>query len=125
MNAGTFLLAMVGGGVGASIRFVLDGRIMRTVHTGYPWGTFTINVTGSLVLGFLTGLANSSVLDASWLFILGEGALGGYTTFSTAMVDIVHMLQKRTNGGPVWNGIVVLVLAVAAAVIGLLIGRAF
>ncbi|MFV0318887.1 MAG: fluoride efflux transporter CrcB [Microbacterium sp.] len=124
MTAGVFLLAAVGGGVGAALRFVIDGLVNRRVTSGYPWGTFVINATGSLILGFLTGLADSSLLDASWLFILGGGVMGGYTTFSTAMVDTVHMLQKRTYGRALWNAFGMLVLTVALALAGLLLGRA-
>ncbi|QEW00440.1 fluoride efflux transporter CrcB [Microbacterium caowuchunii] len=124
MNAGVFLLAVLGGGIGASLRFILDGLIMRRVHNGYPWGTFIINSTGSLILGFLTGLSDSSVLDSAWLFIIGGGVMGGYTTFSTAMVDTVHMLQKRTYGRALWNAIGMIVVTVVLALLGLLLGRA-
>ncbi len=72
----------------------------------------------------LIGLADSSVLDAQWPFILGGGVMGGYTTFSAAMVDTVHMLQKRTYGRALLNGIGMLVLTVALALLGLLLGRA-
>ena len=123
MNA-VFLLAIVGGGIGAATRFVIDGLIMRHANSGFPWGTFIINTTGSLLLGFLTGLSDSSLLDASWLMVLGGGVMGGYTTFSTAMVDTVHMIQKRTYGRALWNGIGMLVVTVAAALLGLLVGRA-
>ncbi|MCR2792064.1 CrcB family protein [Microbacterium sp. zg.Y625] len=124
MTFGVFLLAVVGGGLGAAIRFVTDGLIMRRVTSGYPWGTFVINSVGSLLLGFLTGLSDSSVLDAAWLTILGGGVMGGFTTFSTAMVDTVHMLQKRTYGRFFANSLGMLVLTVLLAVVGLAIGRA-
>ena len=124
MNAGLFLLVVVGGGLGASLRFVIDGLIMRRVTSGFPWGTFVINATGSLLLGFLTGLADSSVLDAAWLAVLGTGVMGGYTTFSTAMVDVVHMLQRRTFGRAAWNAVGMLVVTVLLAIAGLAIGRA-
>ena len=124
MTIGVFLLAVVGGGLGAAIRFVTDGIIMRRVSSGYPWGTFVINSVGSLLLGFLTGLSDSSVLDAAWLTILGGGFMGGFTTFSTAMVDTAHMLQKRTYGRFLANSLGMLVLTVLLAVVGLAIGRA-
>lgn len=124
MSAGLFLLVVVGGGLGASLRFVIDGLIMRRVTSGFPWGTFVINATGSLLLGFLTGLADSSVLDAAWLAVLGTGVMGGYTTFSTAMVDVVHMLQRRTFGRAAWNAVGMLVVTVLLAIAGLAIGRA-
>ena len=124
MNIGVFLLAALGGGIGAGLRFVIDGLIMRRVKSGYPLGTFVINVTGSFVLGLLTGLSDSSLLDAYWLFILGGGVMGGYTTFSTAMVDTVYMLQKRTYGRALWNAFGTLLITVIVALIGLLLGQA-
>ncbi|QEW04140.1 fluoride efflux transporter FluC [Microbacterium lushaniae] len=124
MSIGIFLLAALGGGLGAALRFTTDGLVMRNVHSGYPWGTFVINSTGSLLLGFLTGLSDSSVLDADWLFVLGGGLMGGFTTFSTAMVDTVHMLQKRTFGRFFANSLGMLVLTVVLAFVGLAIGRA-
>lgn len=123
MNVGVFALVVLGGGIGASLRFVLDGVIMRRIRNGYPVGTFVINTTGALLLGFLTGLADSSVLDADWLFILGGGVMGGYTTFSTAMVDTVHLLQKRTYDRALLNSIGLIVLTVLLALLGLVVGR--
>lgn len=122
MSAGLFLLAMLGGGVGAVARFVIDGLIMRHVRSGFPWGTFVINTTGSLILGFLTGLAAGSA-DAPWLFVLGGGVLGGYTTFSTAMVDTVHMIHARTWGRSLVNSVGMIIVTVVAATLGLLLGR--
>lgn len=124
MSAGFFLLAVLGGGIGATARFVVDGLVMRRVSGGFPWGTFAINVSGSLILGFLTGLAGSSLLDSPWLFVLGSGVVGGYTTFSTAMVDTVHLLQKGASRRFVANSLGMLVVTVAVAVLGLLVGRA-
>lgn len=124
MTAATFVVAALGGGIGAALRFVIDGVVMRRAQTGYPWGTFVINATGSLVLGLLTGLADSSLLHSSWLFILGSGVIGGYTTFSTVMVDTVSMLQKRTYGRALWNAFGMLVLTGILALSGLLLGRA-
>ncbi|WP_029145832.1 fluoride efflux transporter CrcB [Microbacterium luticocti] len=123
MNPGLFLLIAVGGGVGASVRFTLDGIIMRRAGGTYPWGTFVINTSGAILLGFLTGMADSSVLDAQWMQVLGVGCMGGYTTFSTAMVDTVHMLQKQKFSLALGNSIGMLVLTVLGAWLGLMLGR--
>ncbi|MGX5696443.1 fluoride efflux transporter FluC [Agromyces soli] len=122
MSPAVFLLAVLGGGVGAAIRFVVDGLVMRHVHSGYPWGTFVINTTGSFLLGLLTGMSDSSLLSSSWLFVLGEGVMGGYTTFSTATIDTVHLLQKRRFGRALWSSVGLIVVGVTAAVIGLQFG---
>ena len=123
VSAGIFVLTMVGGGLGAATRFIVDGLIMRRAGAGFPWGTFTINSSGSLLLGLLTGLAGSSLVDADAAFVLGVGFLGAYTTFSTAMVDTVHMLQKRTFGRAGANAVVMLLVSVGLAAAGLAIGR--
>jgi CrcB protein len=123
VNTGIFLLATLGGGIGACLRFIIDGLIMRKVQNGFPLGTFLINTSGSFLLGFLTGLAASSVINSAWLFVLGGGILGGYTTFSTAMVDTVHLLHARRWSMAIINGLAMIVLTVLAGLIGLDIGR--
>lgn len=125
MNPALFLLIVVAGGLGSLVRFVVDGVIARSIKTGFPWGIFVINTTGSLLLGFFTGLADSSVIDAPLLFIAGAGFLGGYTTFSTAMVDTVAMLRERRYGAALLNGGGLLLIGVAAAALGLAVGRSF
>jgi hypothetical protein len=61
----------------------------------YPVGTTVINVTGSFLLGLLGGLALQHGLPTSWHLVLGTGFLGGYTTFITASVETVRLLQDR------------------------------
>lgn len=124
MNLAVWILIAVGGGIGACLRFIIDGLITRHVRSGFPWGILVINVVGSLILGLFTGLAGSSILDVHWLVILGGGVIGGFTTFSTAMVDTVKMLERRTWGRFAANAFGMLVLAVAAAMLGLALGRA-
>jgi len=123
MSGSVFLLVMLGGGIGAALRFIIDGLIMRRVTSGYSWGTFVINSTGSFLLGLLTGLSDSSVLSADWLAVLGGGVMGGYTTFSTAMVDTVHMIQHRTYGRALFNAFGMIVVTVLLALLGLVLGR--
>lgn len=122
MNAGLFLLAILGGGIGASLRFVVDGLVGGS---RFPWGTLVVNVTGSFVLGLLTGLAQSSVLDAPWLFVLGGGLMGGYTTFSAPAVATAEMLIRREGGRALLNGVGTLLLTITAALAGLALGCAF
>jgi CrcB protein len=71
------------GAVGAYARFAVAATITRRWPGAFPWGTFAVNLTGGFVLGVLTGLGVTG--DA--LFVLGTGFLGGYTTFSTWMVE--------------------------------------
>lgn len=121
MTLGLFLLAVAGGGLGASLRFVVDALV--PARGGYPWGTLVVNITGSFVLGLLTGLAQSSLLDAPWLFVLGGGLMGGYTTFSAPMVATAEMLLRREGGRALVNSVGMLALTVLAAFAGLVLGR--
>jgi CrcB protein len=117
-----FALLSLAGGLGAVCRYTLDGVIRARTAGTTPWGTMTINLTGSLVLGLLTGLAAASLLPDSWFAAVGVGFLGGYTTFSTASVETIRILQERRWGSGVAVGLGTLIAAVALAGLGLWIG---
>jgi CrcB protein len=117
-----FLAISVAGGVGAALRLAVDGALRPRIRAAYPLGTTVINVTGSLALGFLVGLAFTGGLSAEWRLVLGTGLLGGYTTFSTASVETVRLLQSRRFAAALANGLGMLVLSVLAASLGLWAG---
>ncbi|PCC45795.1 fluoride efflux transporter CrcB [Brevibacterium aurantiacum] len=117
-----FIALALAGGIGAAARMLLDGIIKSRVSSGIPWGTITINVSGSLVLGLLTGLASSAIVPESWHQIIGTGFLGGYTTFSTASFETVRLIQERRWALSLFSGLGALVIATAAAGLGLWIG---
>lgn len=77
------LLVFLGGGVGSSLRYLL-GKYLNSTETGIPWGTFTANILGSLLIGIILGLAaKNDTLTQSQTLILATGFCGGFTTFST------------------------------------------
>lgn len=117
-----FIALALAGGIGTAARMLLDGIIKSRVSSGIPWGTITINVSGSLVLGLLTGLASSAIVPESWQQIIGTGFLGGYTTFSTASFETVRLIQERRWALSLFSGLGALVIATAAAGLGLWIG---
>lgn len=82
----TALLVVVGGGLGALARYWLSGVVQRRVGS-FPWGTMVVNLTGALFLGVALGLAEGGDLQAAMRDPLAIGVLGGYTTFSTWMVE--------------------------------------
>lgn len=117
-----FLLLAVAGGVGAGVRFLVDGLIRSRLKTAFPWATTIINVSGSLVLGFLTGLTLSHLLPTDLSIVIGTGFLGGYTTFSTASYETVQLVKQGRHGAAFTSGVVMLVLSVAVAALGLWVG---
>ncbi|MET4051961.1 CrcB protein [Frigoribacterium sp. PvP054] len=110
------------GGVGAALRFVVDGLVKDRLGSSHPWGTTVVNVSGSFALGLLTGLALQGVVGPEWKAVLGTGLLGGYTTFSTASVETVRLLAAGRRGAAVANGLGMLVVCVAVASLGLWLG---
>jgi CrcB protein len=111
----------VAGGLGAVARLVLDGAVREwTEATGL--GTMLVNLTGSLLLGLVAGLASASVLPEALRLVLGTGFLGGYTTFSTASVETVRLLQQRRGAASLVHGLGMLVGSVALAGLGTWLG---
>ncbi|WP_374008809.1 fluoride efflux transporter CrcB [Leifsonia sp. LS-T14] len=123
MTALLVIAVAAAGGVGAVARLVFDGALRSWLRVGYPIGTTIINVTGSFLLGLVTGLALAHGLPAEWRAVLGTGFLGGYTTFSTASYETVRLAQQRRYRAALVNGIGMLALALAAAGLGLWLGQ--
>lgn len=111
-------LIAVFGGAGAATRFVVDGLIRARWSTALPLGTMTINVTGSLLLGFLAGASHAGGFGGDVLDAAAIGFCGGYTTFSTAMVETVRFVQGGDYRRAVLNTLGTGVLTVAAAAVG-------
>lgn len=118
------MLALAGG-LGAGTRFTMDGLLRSWLRTALPVGTMIINTTGSLLIGFLAGLVLVHHADPGLEIVLGTGFMGGYTTFSTASFETVRLIQTGRTGFALINGVGTMVLTVAAAILGLVIGRAF
>ena len=116
------LVLGVAGGFGAVARFVLDGVIRAPVRGVLPIGTMTVNISGSLLLGLLTGLVLAAALPSSWLLIGGTGFLGGYTTFSTASSETIRLIQAGHIKAAVLSGVGTALVATATAGLGLWIG---
>ncbi|MTK31139.1 fluoride efflux transporter CrcB [Nocardia seriolae] len=88
----TLLLVALGAMVGAPLRYLTD-RFVQTRHDSvFPWGTFTVNIAGSLILGAITGAA----LSTPWMMLLGTGFCGALTTYSTFSFETVRLAEQRT-----------------------------
>ena len=75
------LLVFLGGGIGSALRYAI-GRIFNTSSAGYPWGTFSVNIIGSLLIGVFMGIAlKNNNLSENQTLLLVTGLCGGFTTF--------------------------------------------
>jgi CrcB protein len=106
------------GGAGSVVRFLADGVVASAAGRDFPLGTLAVNVSGAMILGFLTGLA----LGHDQALLAGTAAVGSYTTFSTWMFETDRLAEERQYGRAAGNVIVSLILGVAAAALGRLIG---
>jgi CrcB protein len=106
------------GGAGSVARFMVDGLVSAAADRDFPFGTLVVNISGAVFLGLLTGLA----LSGDQALLAGTAAVGSYTTFSTWMLETQRMAEERKLGAVIANLAVSLVLGVAAAALGRLIG---
>lgn len=119
------LAAVLGSGVGALARYEVGGAVQRRTRGARPWGTATVNLLGAALLGLLTGLHGSGRLGADPVTILGTGFCGGFTTFSTWMVESVRLGEEGAAAGLIAVAVNVagmLVVGVAAAAAGASLG---
>lgn len=119
MSPLAWIAFVVAGAIGAPVRYLVDGAISDRVGGTFPWGTFVVNATGSLALGFLTGLALYHAFPATPKVVLGTGFCGAYTTFSTFSFETVRLAQEGALGAAIRNAAGTLLTGAAAAAVGL------
>lgn len=106
-------------GLGAMCRYLLDQVVQHRHDQTFPWGTFVVNVTGSFLLGLVTGLALHHGLSRAPTVIIGSGFAGGYTTWSTYMWESVALTEAGAGLQAAANVIGSLAAGLAAAAAGL------
>jgi fluoride exporter len=107
------------GGAGSVLRFLVDGLVTARAGGRFPLGTLVINLSGAAILGLLSGLA----LSPGAALLGGTAAVGSYTTFSTWMFETERLAEERERSRVWANVLVSLILGVAAAALGRLIGE--
>ncbi|MCV6628365.1 MAG: fluoride efflux transporter CrcB [Flavobacteriaceae bacterium] len=90
------LLVFIGGGFGSACRFLLSKWIQQQHQHPFPIGTFTVNFTGSLLIGFLFGIsAKYSNWNQQYMLLLVTGFCGGFTTFSSFAYEKIELLKNQ------------------------------
>lgn len=108
------------GGCGALARFGLTLFVADRLHPHLPLGTMAVNVSGAFLLGLLVGAG----LDGDARLVLGAGALGSYTTFSTWMLETQRVGEAGKGRLAVANVLLSIALGLAAVYLGRLLGTA-
>jgi fluoride exporter len=120
----SYLLVFFGGGLGASLRHVVNLTCARCLGPGFPWGTFIINISGSTVMGLIAGyLAFKGEASQPWRLFLMTGILGGYTTFSAFSLDTAVLYERGELGLAAAYVLGSVVLSIAGLFAGLALMR--
>ncbi len=117
---GGWLWVMLGSALGGSVRFLVSGLVARRIGETFPWGTVTVNVTGSLLIGLVAG---SGVLGdgLAWQFA-AVGFLGSYTTVSSFSLQTLALARENAFRRALANIALSLLSCLLAAGAGLFLG---
>jgi CrcB protein len=118
MSLPVFIGIALLGGVGAVLRFVVDGGLSSRLAASFPAGTLAVNLSGSLLLGVIVG----AEVSGDGLHLLALGLLGGFTTFSTWVYESHRLTEAGLGQIAILNVVSSLVLGLGAAWLGLEIG---
>lgn len=119
MSPAAWVAFIAAGAIAAPVRYLVDGAIGDRTGGVFPWGTFVVNVSGSLMLGFLTGLTLYHAFPAEPRIVLGTGFCGAYTTFSTFTFETVRLVEEGATNEALRNISATLLTGSAAAAAGL------
>ncbi|EOJ3675654.1 fluoride efflux transporter CrcB [Vibrio parahaemolyticus] len=109
----------LGGAIGACSRYLVSEFCVLLFGRGFPYGTLTVNVVGSFIMGLLFAAFESEILATEpWRQVIGLGFLGALTTFSTFSMDNVLLMQQGAFFKMGLNILLNVVLSISAAWIG-------
>lgn len=115
----TVLLVALGAAIGAPLRYLADRMIQSRHESAFPWGTLTVNIAGSLLLGLLAGLPAGRAASA----LLGTGFCGALTTYSTFSYETLYLARSGLRRHALANVVVSILAGLGAAYVGLLLGQ--
>ncbi len=120
----TLLAVLVGGALGAPLRYLTDRWVQSRHDSVLPWGTFAVNVVGSGVLG-VTAAAVDAASGPAWVLpLVGVGFCGGLTTFSTFGFETLRLVEEGSVGAAALNSLGSVVVGLAACAGGWYVGGA-
>lgn len=114
------LLVIAGAAVGAPLRYLTDRAVQARHDTVFPWGTFSVNVVGSLILGIVAGAASSAAVPHQVRLLVGTGFCGALTTYSTFSYETLRLIEQDAKLFAAAN----VVASIVAGLGGLFLGAA-
>ncbi|MFJ9849807.1 fluoride efflux transporter CrcB [Streptomyces sp. NPDC101150] len=118
-----WLLVVAGAAVGAPLRFLTDRLVQSRHDSVFPWGTFTVNVAGSLILGLLTGAVTAGAASPHVQLLLGTGLCGALTTYSTFSYETLRLAVDGARFYAAANAVASVVAGLGAAFAGVACAR--
>ena len=119
-----WLLVVAGAMVGAPLRYLTDRAVQSRHDSVFPWGTFVVNVTGSLILGLLTGAVAEGAAGSSLQLLLGTGLCGALTTYSTFSYETLRLTETGAGLYAAANVVASVTAGLGAAFAGVSVARA-
>jgi CrcB protein len=124
MHMTRILAIAAGGAIGAVLRYWTSTAVHARLGTAFPYGTLTVNMMGSLLMGFLyIWLLERLVEGPALRAFLLVGLLGAFTTFSTFSMETLNLVETGQAGKALVNILASLTLCIGAAGLGVLIAR--
>ena len=119
-----YLIIALGSAIGGALRHAVNVGAARVLGTGWPYGTFTVNVVGSLAMGVIAGaFALRANASQAWVLFLTTGVLGGFTTFSAFSLDVALLVERGRLDATASYLLGSVIVSVAALFLGLAIVR--
>ena len=115
----------LGGGIGSICRYVMALAIGKWIDASFPWGTFVINVLGSLLIGLFLGMFDKSLFNDTSKLLLITGFCGGFTTFSAFSSENVNLLMAGQWFTALVYSLLSVLLGIAAVWLGYKLSAAF
>jgi fluoride exporter len=124
MNLYSFLLVGIGGFFGSVARYATSRSIDLKLNSIFPYGTMTVNIVGSFILGIVIAWTSKKTDGAENLRLLfATGFCGGFTTFSAFAFENLNLLQQRMIGSAFLYALISLILGVVAVYTGILMAK--
>ena len=119
------ILIAIGGAAGSVMRYLMVSVVGRALGTSFPWGTLTVNVVGSALMGIAVALLMDRVDGevSRWAPLVMTGFLGGFTTFSAFSLDAYLLLENGRWGVMMSYAAVSVVLSILGLALGITLAR--